>query len=88
MLIEEPSNQQWNDRWPGDYILERIENSDFKGNKAKEELHRRLQTHLLPPDAIINAVKGSNKSLYKIYHDFLHQRAELVIEKMKKLCES
>ncbi len=87
MLIEELSNQKWKDRWPGDYILERIKNSGLNGTKAKEELRHRLESHLLPTNSITDAVEARNKDLYKIYQDFLKKRAKLIVEKMKELCE-
>ncbi len=86
MLIDEPTNQDWSDRWPGDYILERIEESGLHGEEAREELRRRLESHLIPPDAILDAVDNGTAILQKKYEDFLRQRAGLIIEKMKKLC--
>lgn len=86
MLIDEPTNQDWSDRWPGDYILERIEESGLHGEEAKEELQRRLESHLIPPDAILNAVDNGGASLQQKYEGFLKRRAGLIIEKMKKLC--
>ncbi|MCY4209799.1 MAG: DUF262 domain-containing protein [Gammaproteobacteria bacterium] len=86
MLIDEPTNQDWSDRWPGDYILERIEQSGFHGEEAKQELRQRLESHFVPPDAILNAIDGGSASLQQKYEDFLKQRAELIIEKIGILC--
>ena len=86
MLIEGPSNLQWSDRWPGDYILERMEKSGFKGDQAKSKLCERLESHLLPPHAVLNATENNMNDLDKIYNDFIRQRADLVIEKMNQLC--
>ena len=89
MLIEGHSNQQWSDRWPGDYILERINESGINdGDKAKNELRQRLESHLLPPDAVLDATENNKNDLDKIYNDFIRQRADLVIGKMKQLCAS
>ncbi len=87
MLLEAPTNNAWKDQWPGDYILERIRKSGLQGEKANEALRSRLESHLIPPDLIINAVQKSRKPLASTYEDFLQKRAEMIAEKIKQLCE-
>ena len=87
MLLEEPTNNAWRDQWPGDYILERIRESGLEGEKANDALRSRLKSHLVPPDLIIKAVAKSQMPLAKTYEDFLQQRAEIIAEKIKQLCE-
>ena len=87
MLLEEPTNNAWRNRWPGDYILERIRESGLEGEEANEALRRRLNSHMVPPDLIINAVKGSGISLEMTYKQFLQKRAEMIAEKIKHLCK-
>ena len=86
MLIEEDTNKDWNDSWPGEYLLQIIKETGLTGKKAKTELSHRLISHLIPSDTILKVVKADSTSLQNKYDDFLQQRAELVIEKMKKLC--
>ena len=86
MLIEEETNQDWNDSWPGEYLLQIIKGTGLTGRKAKTELSRRLISHLIPPETILKVVKADSASLQKKYDNFLQQRAEMIIEKMKKLC--
>ena len=87
MLIDEPSNLDWSARWPGDYILERIENSGLSGKDAKQELRSRLESHLLPSDIIVNATEDKKKLAANIYKNFLNKRANLVVDRMKELCK-
>ena len=87
MLLEEPTNNAWRDQWPGDYILERIRKSGLDGDKAVEALRSRLNSHLVPPDLIINAVEGTGISLARMYDQFRQQRAAMIMEKIEQLCK-
>lgn len=87
MLLEEPTNNAWKDQWPGNYILERIRKSGLEGERANEALRSRLKSHLVPPDLIIDAVEGTGISLAMTYEQFLEQRAKMIAEKIKELCE-
>ena len=87
MLLEEPTNNSWRNQWPGDYILERIRESGLEGERAYEALRSRLNSHLVPPDLIINAVEGTGISLARTYEQFLQQRAEIIAEKIRQHCE-
>ena len=86
MLIHAATNNQWSNSWPGDYLLQIHRRSKSKGMKSKNELKKRLQSHLIPPDAILEAIPSGRSTLRASYKKFLDRRAELIISKMNELC--
>ena len=63
MLLDPPTNKGWSKKWPGDFLLETIRNSEFTGNNAEKEVKKRLKTHLLPEGELIAARQGSGTNL-------------------------
>lgn len=87
MLLEAPTNNNWRDEWPGDYLIERVERSDLKGEKAREEIETRLESHYIPADLVMKAKRKSEMNLAKSYQAFLTKRAKIIMEVFEKLCE-
>lgn len=69
-LVSWRTNRTISDKSPSIYLEERMEAA------GEAEIRRRLESHLIPYDPI----KAES------YQEFLHARAELVLEEMKKLC--
>ena len=88
MLIEPFSNKSWSNKWPGDYLLQRIKRraQNLTEEKAEEILRERLAAHLIPADCVLTATGGSKTELRRAYRKFLSERAALIHAKMKKLC--
>lgn len=86
MLLKSPTNKAWRDEWPGDYIMERYDHSGLKGERAQREIEKRLSSHFVPSSAILRATKSSRESLAEVYQAFREERANLMMEAIKKLC--
>ena len=87
MLIEPFSNKEWSDKWPGVYLMERIQaTKNLSQEEAEKTLRKRLADHLVPADCVLEATGGNKTELKKAYEKFLRARAELVREKMGELC--
>ncbi len=80
ILIEKFTNISWRDKWPGDYLIERV------GKRDENTVRRRLESHLLPVDEVMNAKEEAGVSLSEAYDEFLEARAKLVEGEMKRLC--
>ena len=87
MLLEAPTNNNWRDEWPGDYLIERVEKSDFKGEKAEKDIRSRLESHYIPAGLVMKAKRKSKTNLAEAYQAFLTKRAETIRAVFKKLCE-
>lgn len=83
MLIDDFTNQSWQDKWPGDYLRDR----EIVGASLKTAMTRRLESHHLPADILLSATKGSGRRLKTVYEEFLNKRAEMVLDAIKSLCE-
>ncbi|MDE0611926.1 MAG: DUF262 domain-containing protein [Gammaproteobacteria bacterium] len=83
MLIDDFTNQSWQDKWPGDYLRDR----KIVGAFPKTVMTQRLESHHLPADILLSATKGSGKRLKTVYEKFLNKRAEMVLDAIKSLCE-
>lgn len=88
MLLEAPTNNDWRDQWPGDYLMERVEKSkpNLKGERARKAVKDRLESHLIPSDAIMKAKKGTRTKVATAYQNFLEERAKLISGAFRKLC--
>ena len=85
MLIEPFTNKSWRDQWPGNYLRERVGN--IKGASPETVLAKRLESHHLPEDFLLNATVDCGRSLEKVYEEFLNKRAEMTLAGIEKLCE-
>lgn len=83
MLIDKFTNNSWKDQWPGDYLRAR----DIIGTEPEATLVKRLESHHLPTDPLLNATKNCGKSLKKVYGEFLNERADMTLAAIEKLCE-
>lgn len=86
MLIDKYTNQNVSDKWPKDYLLERIRGASegLSESEAIEEVKQRLESHLIP-NHLINI--EMTDSLKKPYEKFLNERAKLIIKKVHELCQ-
>jgi len=87
MLLKSPTNKAWRDEWPGDYIAERYDYSGLDGAEAKQAIEKRLASHFVPSQSIMNATKSSGASLASVYQSFLKERAKSILGAIKKLCQ-
>ncbi len=86
MLLEASTNISWRDEWPGDYLMQRVEQSGLKGSKAEKAIKSRLESHHIPSDVIMKAKKSAKADLAKTYQSFLQKRAEMVMAAFRGLC--
>lgn len=87
MLLEAPTNNNWRDEWPGDYLMERVKHSGIKGNRAKKAIEKRLASHCIPSGVIMGAQKEAGIDLASTYREFLQARAEMILSAFRTLCE-
>ena len=87
MLLEPHSNTRWSKKWPGDYLIEMVNDSEDHWENPEEEVEKRLRTHLLPPQRLIPVKEASNADLGKYYDDFLNERARMVMDRIEKLLD-
>ena len=85
MFLDPPTNKGWAKKWPGDFLLETIQNSGFGEEEAEGEVRKRLKTHLLPEDELISARQKSGADLGQAYEDFLDARTDMVMDRIQKL---
>lgn len=83
MLIDDFTNQSWQDKWPGDYLQDR----EIVGTSPKRTMTQRLESHHLPADILLNATEGCGMRLKTVYEEFLNKRAEMILNAIKSLCE-
>lgn len=83
MLIDKFTNQSWKDKWPGDYLQDR----EIIGMPPKATMVKRLESHHLPAEILLNATKDRRRRLKTAYEEFLNKRAEMVLDAIKSLCE-
>ena len=48
MLLEPYTNREWAKKWPGDYLIEMVNDSEKHWDNPEEEVEKRLDTHLIP----------------------------------------
>ena len=90
MLLDDSTNNEWDRSWPGDYLLKKVMKAKKSGLEKKEAIQvvkKRLKSHLIPADTVMNATENTDESLEEIYNGFLRERAEMVLDKMESLCE-
>ena len=99
MLLTPHSNQEWLDKWPGDFFVERIKSESDIGYeeeyKTKERLENRLEEYTLSTSSngiaklLLNA-KGSegNKNLSHSYDRFIDKSAKAFEAKIISILES
>lgn len=85
MFLDPPTNKGWAKKWPGDFLLETIQNSGFEGEEAKKEVKKRLKTHLLPAKDLIAVKEGAGIDLAQAYDAFLERRADMVMGRIENL---
>jgi len=87
MYISGFTNRTVGAKYPGDYLLARIERSH--GQNPEAIVRRRLESHLIPVDALMECTRANSKSrsLESMYTDFIQARAKLVAAAIKKLCD-
>ena len=87
MLLDPSTNKEWSKKWPGDFLLLAIQSDGFNGDKAEEEVKKRLATHLLSADQLLAVREGSRANLAQSYASFLNRRAKMVDTRIKHLLE-
>jgi len=88
MLLDAPTNNDWRNKWPGDYLLERVVQSGLEGARARQAIEGRLDSHLIPGGTVMRAKEiGNDKTLGQLYQDFLRERAEMILDAFRTLCE-
>jgi len=88
MFLDAPTNNDWRNEWPGDYLMERVVQSGLKGAKARQAIENRLDSHLIPGGTVMRAKEiRTDKTLGQIYQDFLRERAEMILDAFRTLCE-
>ena len=85
MLIDKFTNQSWKDKWPGDYLRDRVKN--IEGDLPEAALTKRLESHHLPAALLLDATEDCGRSLGDVYEEFLNERAELTLAAIEKLCK-
>lgn len=85
MLLDPPTNKGWSKKWPGDFLMETIQNSGYRGESAEKEVKKRLKTHLLPEDELIAVRERAGVDLGEAYDRFLNKRSTMVMERIEKL---
>jgi len=87
MYISGFTNRTVGAKYPGDYLLARIERSH--GQNPEAIVRRRLESHLIPVDALMECTRENSKSrsLESMYTAFTQARAKLVAAEIKKLCD-
>ena len=91
MLIPGEDNQNYDNKFPGDYIGGII--SQLNGDVSEEMVEELLKTHLLPSKIAKKLLEASEKNmtseseLKNIFDEFMNMRAEAVEEKIKKLLD-
>lgn len=86
MLLEPEANRSWKDRWPGDYLAQRLK--DTGGNaKARKTIVQRLETHALPAEHLLAArgEDGEHPDPHESYREFQQARAQLILTGMTTL---
>lgn len=85
MLLTPASNRkEWAKKWPGDFLLEAMQESQFAGNPGAE-VKKRLNTHLVRTEHLSAIKENSGVDLRKAYEEFLEKRADMVIARIEKL---
>jgi len=88
MLLDAPTNNDWRNEWPGDYLMKRVDRSGLKGAKARQAIEKRLDSHLIPSNIVMRAKKSkTNKNLGQLYQEFLRERAKMILDAFRTLCE-
>jgi len=87
MYISGFTNRTVGAKYPGDYLLARIERSH--GQNPEAIVRRRLESHLIPVDVLRECTRENSKSrsLESMYTAFIQARAKLVAAAIKKLCD-
>ena len=85
MLLEPYTNREWAKKWPGDYLIEMVNDSEKHWDNPEEEVEKRLDTHLLPSSKLIPIKEISNGDLGQHYDDFLNERANMIMRRMEQL---
>lgn len=87
MLLKKATNLAWRDEWPGDYIEDRRNRSGSEGEEAVRIIEERLASHFVASQTITKAKESDKSSLGDLYNKFLKERAGLILEAIKKLCD-
>ncbi len=82
MLIDKFTNQSWRDKWPGDYLQDR----EIIGASKTAIMTKRLKSHLVPAEILLDATEDCGINLGKAYEKFLKQRAKIMLGAIKQLC--
>jgi len=87
MYISGFTNRTVGAKYPGDYLLDRIERS--RGQNPDSIVRQRFESHLIPVDALMKCTQANSKSrsLESMYTAFIKARAKLVAAAIKKLCD-
>lgn len=87
MYISGFTNRTVGAKYPGDYLLDRVEKS--RAQNPENIVRQRLESHLIPVDALMQCTQANSKSrsLENMYTDFIEARAKLVAAEIKKLCD-
>ena len=86
MYISGFTNRTVGAKYPGDYLLDRVEKS--RAQNPENIVRQRLESHLIPVDALMQCTQANSKSrsLENMYTDFIKARAKLVAAEIKRLC--
>ncbi|MDD9815766.1 MAG: DUF262 domain-containing protein [Gammaproteobacteria bacterium] len=84
MWVSGFTNKTVGAKYPGDYLLDRVKKSRHHDPDGK--VRRRLESHLIPADSLMECTESNSGSLEKMYKAFIKERAKMVAAAVEKLC--
>lgn len=85
MWVSGFTNRTVGAKYPGDYLLDRVKKS--RHNDPDGEVRRRLESHLIPAETLMECTESNSGSLERVYKTFIKERAKMVAMAVKKLCD-
>ncbi len=83
ILINQYTSEAWGKQSIVDYINALL--ADESTNLSVDEIKKRLDSHLLPSQIIMDAAKHKGSDINEVYKSFIKERANMVLKKIDEL---